>query len=297
MRVTVIRMGSRVALAVWLACTGFAGQDGKPFLHLQDAGSLLMPQPGNVRTVLGDSAGRARILGQDFGPRNDSAEYAFVAADMSPAGSKRTVRRSLVFLRAAGVRPAALFAFERIKPAARQDAAPCWTLDGFKAADAGFTGEFDASGMSWFAQGAAFLPLNGRAPRAAAGLAGDGAGASVCWDDPAEDPRLLASIQFVENGHGSPVPIETISEIDLVGFRLADWVVLFHTGLNTARSAVYFEVQGDGNFHYLITGLTPGDWEVWRNGFLADPQASVSRNSSALYFEARAGNYFLRPLN
>ena len=118
----------------------------------------------------------------------------------------------------------------------------------------------------------------------------------LCWDDASSDPRLVAAVQFLDRGR-EPVPIEPIAEIDLIGARLADWVVLFHNGMTTGRSAVSFAVQGEGTLHYLLTGLGAGGWEIWRNGFVAHPQAFIPRRSAVLYFEGPAGDYFLRPLN
>ncbi len=90
------------------------------------------------------------------------------------------------------------------------------------------------------------------------------------------------------------LPAEEISSIDFAGVRLASWVVLFHTESASARSAVSFEVKGDGPLKFLVTGLAPGAWDIWRNGWLEDTSAFVSPQAGALYFEGRPGSYFLR---
>ena len=85
-----------------------------------------------------------------------------------------------------------------------------------------------------------------------------------------------------------------VSNIDLAGVRVRGWAILFHTELRSARSAVSFAVDGDSPIRILVTGLAPGAWEVWRNGWLEEPEADVRPEEGSLYREARAGSYFLR---
>ena len=93
-------------------------------------------------------------------------------------------------------------------------------------------------------------------------------------------------------------PVENTSNIDMAGARVGNWVVAFHADARSARSPVSFDVEGaQAALNFLVTGLAPGIWEIWRNGWLVDPDAPVSPQAGALYFEGRPGSYFFRRLN
>lgn len=90
---------------------------------------------------------------------------------------------------------------------------------------------------------------------------------------------------------------ELVRGADLAGARVGEWVVLFHTESQVAGSAVSFLVPGQGRVRILVTGLAPGTWEVWRNGWVVEGGGMVKRAEFCLYFEGEAGDYFLRHLN
>lgn len=92
-----------------------------------------------------------------------------------------------------------------------------------------------------------------------------------------------------------PIPAKAISSMHLAGVRLAGHIILFHTGTTMTRS-IFFEVEGGDTLQYVIVGLFPGTWEIWRNGFLEDPEGVVNRESGVLYFEGPPGNYYLKRL-
>ena len=92
-------------------------------------------------------------------------------------------------------------------------------------------------------------------------------------------------------------PVERITSPDLDGVRIGDRVVLFHTERGFARSALFFDVGGEGVLKFLVASLAPGTWEIWWRGYLVDHQGGVERETGALYFEGRPGGYFLRRLN
>ncbi len=113
-------------------------------------------------------------------------------------------------------------------------------------------------------------------------------GALLAFDAGGTAPRLIR-----------PAGTKTgeVDSLDLAGTRLGDWVVLFNVEQLSTRSAVWFEVKGGARLRFLVTGLAPGTWEIWRNGFLEDPGGVVWRGAGALYFEGEAGQYFLRRLS
>jgi hypothetical protein len=91
---------------------------------------------------------------------------------------------------------------------------------------------------------------------------------------------------------------ERISGVDMEGVITGHWAVLFHTDSTLARSAVSFDSSEckARPTRYLATGLAPGDWQVWRNGWLEDVDGFVKPGECVLYFELAAGSFFLRRL-
>lgn len=90
--------------------------------------------------------------------------------------------------------------------------------------------------------------------------------------------------------------VEEISTIDLAGVRIGDWIVLFNADNHSAASGVYFTIEGDRVVKCLLTGLAPGRWEIWRNGWREDSGPDVAKEAGALYMEGKPGSYFVRRL-
>lgn len=44
----------------------------------------------------------------------------------------------------------------------------------------------------------------------------------------------------------------------------------------------------------LVTDLAAGNWQVWRDGRVADPAMLVTEDAGTLYFEGPGGEYVLR---
>jgi hypothetical protein len=168
-----------------------------------------------LRARLGAQGTKARLLGHDFGPREKSPEYAFLAAEVSP-------QRSVVVLNIGQQR-------------------------------------------------------------------------ALITCDIAKLETTVATIRYSFENKAEPAPaVNDVASVDLRGVRIANWVVLFHSETYSARSPLSFDVEGTEPLRFLITGLAPGTWEIWRNGWLEDPSGAVGRTSGALYFEGRPGSYFLR---
>lgn len=91
-------------------------------------------------------------------------------------------------------------------------------------------------------------------------------------------------------GFASP---ERIKDLDFAGARLGSYVALFHRAANLARSSVSFRVDAPGRLKYLVTGLAPGDWDIWFQGF-RENTLTVNPREACLYFEGDPGGYFLR---
>jgi hypothetical protein len=106
-------------------------------------------------------------------------------------------------------------------------------------------------------------------------------------------PGCKLSMRFAGE---SPQAVNLV-DVDVVGVRVGTWVVLFHTEQTRARSALSFRVEHDDRLRFLITGLAPGGWDVWRNGWLENDTAGVEPKEAVLFFEAPAGSFFIRSLN
>jgi hypothetical protein len=85
-----------------------------------------------------------------------------------------------------------------------------------------------------------------------------------------------------------------IDSEDLAGLRLGSLVILFYTETHMARSAVSFEVAGPPVMKFLVVGLAPGVWEIWRAGMRELDDGAVAPESGVLCFEGKPGSYFLR---
>ena len=88
----------------------------------------------------------------------------------------------------------------------------------------------------------------------------------------------------------------SLRSLDLEGVTVAGWAILFHNEVRSAQSAVWFETTGQQRLKYLVTGLAPGQWQIWCDGWLEDIGVFVSPQAGTLCFEGSPGSYFLRRL-
>ncbi len=87
-----------------------------------------------------------------------------------------------------------------------------------------------------------------------------------------------------------------VESLDLEGLEIpGGWVVLFNTESRMAGSVLSFDTgKGSGTRRFVVTGLAPGSWDIWRDGWLIDIGVQVEPSEGVLYFEGRPGSYFLR---
>jgi hypothetical protein len=71
-------------------------------------------------------------------------------------------------------------------------------------------------------------------------------------------------------------------------------VIAFHNETHMAQSAVSFDVEAAGALQFLITGLAPGAWEIWRAGMRELEDGVVAPESGSVRFSGKPGSYFLR---
>ena len=92
--------------------------------------------------------------------------------------------------------------------------------------------------------------------------------------------------------------LRRVSSLDLEGVIAGAAVVLFYTEARLASSAISFDTGklDVPKLRFIVTGVAPGMWEVWRNGWVVDPGVPVRKGEALLSFEERPGSYFVRRL-
>ncbi len=91
--------------------------------------------------------------------------------------------------------------------------------------------------------------------------------------------------------------VKKLEQIDFTGVTAGEWAVLFHNEATALKSTGSFEVAAEGKLKFMICGLAPGGWEIWRNGWLLDTENGVDARSGVLHFEGKGGSYFIRHAN
>lgn len=226
-------------------------------------------EAANLRALAGASA----ALGYARGPRKEAPEWGFLAADVTTPPF-RAARRSVAVLRMSAAQ-AAVVAFDAAVPGegARQ------TLSA--------AGATEPRGNRFHAGAALHTVL---LPGGGEPLLEARRGAVV-----AASPRDRPEALFLNvTEFGAAQPIEPIRTLNLAGVRLGDRVTLFHAGLHMTPGPVFFDTEGGERLRCLVTGLAPGSWDVWWNGWLEMPGLWVAPQEGVLYFEGPSGGYYLR---
>jgi hypothetical protein len=200
--------------------------------------------------------GETKIMGHDFGPDPATPEYAYLAVDARAAGAK-VLHRSFVRLAANGGLLICCDLAETEGPAAEAS----WRL--------GTEGQPERKDLG-------HRSLLGK------------------WQARAEFEALLVNAVQAPGHDGELNALREIYTVDLAGVQSANWVVLFHTDTQPAKSAIHFEAEGKEPCRILITGVAAGEWQIWCNGWLEDRPGIVKPQARALYFSGDPGSYFLR---
>jgi hypothetical protein len=82
--------------------------------------------------------------------------------------------------------------------------------------------------------------------------------------------------------------------VDLEGVVAGEWAVFFHNEPFLARAGLSFAAEKPRELRLLVTGLAPGVWELWRDGWLDCPEIRVRPQHCAAYVAIAGGRYFLR---
>lgn len=95
-------------------------------------------------------------------------------------------------------------------------------------------------------------------------------------------------------------PAARLDSLDVAGVLVGEDAVLFHSEPGLLRSAFSFDTGAGvkaSTLRFTITGVAPGIWEIWRNGWVVDIGVRVREREAVLHFSERPGSYFIRRLN
>ena len=118
---------------------------------------------------------------------------------------------------------------------------------------------------------------------------------SILYRASVKDVILTYNLKTLQAEPGEGV--KRIEGIDFIGAVTGGWAVLFHNDARALRSTASFVVESGITLKFLVCGLAPGGWEIWRNGWLEDTMNGVDAHSGVLYFEGAGGSYFIRRSN
>ena len=105
---------------------------------------------------------------------------------------------------------------------------------------------------------------------------------------------LFLNVMQVTSRDNKNLPaVSSFSAGDFSGFRLKDFVVLFHTGDSAADKPVAFSPPGDGRVKVLVCGLGFGPWQIRRDGKITAAATMVDSDEGVLYFEDENGEFVL----
>lgn len=262
------------------------------------------------------------VLGYGFGPDARRPDYTYLKGDITRAYSSkvREVRRSFVFLNLGGARvPAALVVFDRVV-SANPDFRKYWLLHSMEEpridgnsitltlSQRGWSGKLvntvlaprpDSTRITAVGgPGNEFRVFGKNFPnRISRGNPDDYElgewRVEVSPEEAAVTDLFLNVMQVMDRG-AAPAEATRLDSPELVGIRIAGRVVLFNRGSRPAGRPVSFSLPSGDAYKVLVTDLSAGNWQVWRDGRAVEPAMLVTAEAGTLYFEGPGGNYTLR---
>ncbi len=262
------------------------------------------------------------VCGRWAGPDPQTPAFSYLKGDITAAYSDKVkqVRRAFVFMNLFDDdAPAALTVFDRVRssnPAFRKT----WLLHSMEAPEvdgAGFSVARTVPGESGMLVNAVLLPEADNlriekvgGPEKAFWVFGENfpsgpreegrseeVGAwrvEVSPRTPAETDLFLNVMQVTDRTKKKLHRVTRVEGERVIGFRLADRAVLFSKTGERLDREVSFVIEGEDALKVLVTDLTAGTWQVWRNGEVFAPAVPVASEAGVLYLEAKAGTFDLR---
>jgi heparin/heparan-sulfate lyase len=272
-------------------------------------------EPKSLEDVLANYR-TAEVLGQGFGPDQQRPAFTYLKGDLAKAysGKVRAAERSFVFLNL-GQQPvrAALVVFDRVvasDPTFRK----YWLLHAMEQPQIeGSTITIAPVQRGWRGKLVNQVLLPAKAEIASVGgpgrefwvfgknfpnqvKAGDTESEIGDWRVEVSPREASAADRFLNvmqamDRDVAPLAVKRIEGEGVVGIQLAGITVLFRNEGVRTDSPVTFRSAGS---RFLVTDLTPGAWQVWRDGSLVSSAVSVAAEQGTLWFEGPSGTYELR---
>ena len=299
-------------------------RDGRP---TRNEGGQRMPnnrrEAATLDVLLSEGYKTGEVEGHWIGPDAHVPSFTYLKGDITEAYSQKVkeVKRSFAFinLHNADV-PAALIVFDRVVSA---DGAfkKCWLLHCMEEPEVDgnrFTVSRTAPGERGKLVNTALLPEVDNLEMEAIGGPGkefwvfgenfpnsprgdrEGSHELGAWrmqlspKAPAELDCFLNVMQVMDRESGSPHPVHILEGDGVVGARVADHAVLFSRSGKRLDESVSFDLPGPDVLKILVTDLTEGTWQIWRDGEIDAPAAEVAADAGVLCLEGPSGSYVLR---
>jgi heparin/heparan-sulfate lyase len=273
-------------------------------------------EPKGLADLLTRGYQTGTVLGQGFGPDPKVPAYTYLKGDLTKAYSEkvRDVKRSFVFWNG-GPGEAVLIVFDKVvaaNPAFRK----FWLLHSMeepKVEGNATTVSLSERGWTGHLRNTTLLPEPGNADIAKVGgpgkefwVFGENYPNWPSGGDPKEyeigswrievSPRRPSAADYFLNVMevgGTPRAVEKLSGDGVVGARAGTRIAWFRVESERSARPIAFSVSGSGMLEFLATDLSAGTWQVWRDGRIVIPAATVTEDAGTLYWQGPAGRYEL----
>lgn len=305
------------------AAYGYGGADKSDFVD-NDGGQRL---PGgnwspakNLDELFAGDYKTGTILAHGFGPDTQTPAYSYLKGDITEAYSDKVkeVKRSFVFLNLKDTKvPGALIVFDKI---VSSDASfkKYWLLHSIEepsVKDNTFTIKRTQNGDSGMLVNTLLLPELSNAEINPVGGPGkefwvfgknypneprgnqDEANERGAWrieispKKAAKEDYYLNVIQVADNKTEQLNDVKKLTGNNIVGVQIADRVTTFSANSELLISDIDFTVNGKGNYQFLITDLSAGEWKVMCNNKVVIDRISVAEQENTLNFDGNPGKY------
>ena len=279
-------------------------------------------EPRTLEMLLSDGYETGKVLAHAFGPDTRTPVYTYLKGDITRAYSKKVseVKRSFVFLKLGdGSVPAALIVFDKVA-ASDPDFKKYWLLHSME--EPQISGNQiivvrSEHGEQGKLVNTVLLPETDNALVTAVGgpgkefwVFGRNYPNSPRWDDmrsvemgawrvelspkePSETDYFLNVIQVMDKEVEQPLQVKRIDDVDVVGVKLADKIVLFNREGSLVKGTIKFSINGEGSVDILVTDLAVGEWQIRKDNTVLIPEIQCQAGEHLIYFRGSMGDYEL----
>jgi hypothetical protein len=264
-----------------------------------------------------------QVLGHWMGPDQKEPDFTYMKGDITQAYSAKVeqVQRSFAFLNFGGTTmPAALVVFDRVI-SANPDFKKTWLLHSEEEPTvSGNTTTVTLGQRGWSGKLVNHTLLPRQENTSIELIGGPGkefwvAGRNIT-NRPRRNPEryemgawraevspktssgldyFLNVMLITDTGATEILPKPLMMESgQILGVQLAGRAVLFNKTAKAATKPIAWQTTGAGTIKHLVAGLTPGNWQLWRDGRIVQPVISVSSDAGTASFQGPAGSYEMR---